>query len=292
MFLVNYFIDPNSPILFPNLNLELDPSIYVFPGIPFLGNIHWYGLVIGIGLVLAALYGMRRAEAFGMTEDHILTMLLFAVPAAIVCARIYYCVFNWELFRDDPISCLYIWNGGLAIYGGIIGGVGAGLLYCLVKKISFGAMADLGGLGFLIGQSVGRWGNFFNREAFGEVTDSFFKMGLYDVYGHLKFYHPAFLYESAWNLLGFVILHFYSKKRRFDGEIFALYLGWYGLGRSLVEGLRTDSLYLFDTGIRVSQLVGILCFVGAVTFLLYMYLKKKPKSQDLYVHRLAKKGEN
>ena len=243
------------------------------------------GLNIGIGLVLAAIYGMKRAKQFGLTDDHILTMLLYAVPISIICARAYYCIFYWELFQDDPITCLYIWDGGIAIYGAIIGAVATVVVYCKVTKISVGAMMDIGALGLLIGQSIGRWGNFFNREAFGEVTDSFLKMGLYDWSGNLNYYHPTFFYESAWNAVGFILLHFYSKHRKFDGEVFSLYAAWYGIGRFFIEGLRTDSLYLFSTGIRVSQLVGIVSFVCALGFFLYMRLWKKPDGSKLYVNQ-------
>ncbi len=285
MFLSQILIDSGSPILFPNLGIRVDPNQLVFPGVPVLGNIHWYGLIIGFGLVLAAIYGMKRAKQFGLTDDHILTMLLFAVPIAIVCARAYYCIFYWELFEHDPISCLYIWDGGIAIYGAIIGAVATAVVYCKVTKISVGAMMDIGALGLLIGQSIGRWANFFNRVAFGEVTDSFLKMGLYDLGGNLNYYHPTFFYESVWNAVGFILLHFYSKRRKFDGEVFTLYAAWYGIGRFLIEGLRTDSLYLFSTGIRVSQLVGIVSFVAGVLFFLYMRLVKKADGSKLYVNQ-------
>ena len=285
MFLSQIFVNPSSPILFPNLGIRVDPNQLVFPGVPVLGNIHWYGLIIGIGPVLAAIYGMKRAKQFGLTDDHILTMLLYAVPISIICARAYYCIFYWELFQDDPITCLYIWDGGIAIYGAIIGAVATVVVYCKVTKISVGAMMDIGALGLLIGQSIGRWGNFFNREAFGEVTDSFLKMGLYDWSGNLNYYHPTFFYESAWNAVGFILLHFYSKHRKFDGEVFSLYAAWYGIGRFFIEGLRTDSLYLFSTGIRVSQLVGIVSFVCALGFFLYMRLWKKPDGSKLYVNQ-------
>jgi len=290
MFLTQIRIPSSSPILFPNLGLELNPSNLVFPKIEALSNIHWYGVIIALGLVLAVVYGPWRKKDVGITEDNILTLLLIGVPAAIICARAYYCIFNWELFKNNPISCLYIWEGGLAIYGGIIGGVAAGLIYCRAAKISFGAMADLGGMGFLIGQSIGRWGNFMNREAFGAPTDSFLKMGLYDVFGTLEYYHPTFFYESLWNAVGFALLHFYFKKRKYDGEIFTLYVAWYGLGRFFVEGLRTDSLYIPHTTIRVSQLLGIVSFVLAIGFFLYMRLYRKADGKNLYVHKAESKS--
>ncbi len=271
-------------ISFPNLGIEINPSRVAFS--VFGKDIYWYGLIIAVGFSLAVIYAMRRAKQFGLTDDHILDMLFAAVPTAIVCARLYYCVFEWELYADNPISVLYIWEGGLAIYGGVIGAVIAVLLYSRIKKVPLGPLLDIGGLGLLIGQMIGRWGNFMNREAYGSLTDSFLKMGLTNASGEVLYYHPTFLYESVWNLVGFVLLHFFSKKRKFDGEIFAGYLAWYGLGRAWIEGLRTDSLYLFGTGIRVSQLVAILSFVLAGGYILYVRLKKNPDSAMLLVNRL------
>ena len=282
MFLANVAVSPGSPILFPGLGLTLNPGNLVFPASwPILGNIHWYGLVIALGFLLAVIYGNKRAKQFGITEDNLISMLLCAVPAAIVFARAYYCIFNWSAFADDPVSCLYIWEGGIAIYGGVIGAVLAAYLYCKFAKVRFGAMADLGGLGLLIGQSAGRWGNFFNREAFGGPTDNFLRMGLYDYAGNLEYYHPTFLYESLWNMIGFVVLHFLSKKRKFDGEIFCLYIAWYGFGRFFIEGLRTDSLYLFDTGLRVSQLLAVVsCLLALAVF---FFRRKNIGNEPLWV---------
>ena len=212
--------------------------------------------------------------------------MLWVTPFAILCARAYYCLFSWDYYRYNPVEILYIWEGGLAIYGGVIGALAAVAIFCKVKKMPIGPMLDVGGLGLLIGQMVGRWGNFMNREAHGAVTDSFLKMGLEDAAGQVAYYHPTFLYESVWNLIGFLGLHFYSKRRKFDGEVFLLYVAWYGLGRAWIEGLRTDSLYLFGTGIRVSQLVAIVSFVVAVGWIVLIRKKKNPTAEDLYVNRL------
>lgn len=269
-------------ISFPNLGIELNPSPVAFT--VFGKDIYWYGIIIAVGFILAVLYAMVRAKQFGLIDDDILDMLFAAVPTAIICARLYYCVFYWELYADDPISILYIWEGGLAIYGGVIGAVAAVLVFCKIKKKPAGPLMDVGGLGLLIGQMFGRWGNFINREAHGGVTDSFLKMGLTNAAGQVTYYHPTFLYESLWNLVGFVLLHFYSKRRKFDGEVFALYIAWYGLGRAWIEGLRTDSLYLFGTGIRVSQLLAAVSFLGAVTVIIYVRKKKKPTAEKLYVN--------
>ena len=272
-------------ITFPNLGISVNPSRVAFN---VLGkDIYWYGIIIAAGFLLAVIYAMRRAPSFGLTEDNILDMLFVAVPLAIVCARLYYCIFYWDLYRDNPIAILYVWEGGLAIYGGVIGAVIGVAIFCRVKKLPIGPLLDVGGLGLLIGQMIGRWGNFMNREAHGAVTDSFFKMGIADAAGNVTYYQPTFLYESVWNLVGFVALHFYSKRRKFDGEVFLLYLAWYGLGRAWIEGLRTDSLYLFNTGIRVSQLLAALSCVAAIAVLVYVRVVRKPQPEKLYVNRVA-----
>ena len=272
-------------ITFPNLGISVNPSRVAFT---VLGkDIYWYGIIIAVGFLLAVIYAMRRAPSFGLTEDNILDMLFVAVPLAIVCARLYYCIFYWDLYRDNPIAILYVWEGGLAIYGGVIGAVIGVAIFCRVKKLPIGPLLDVGSLGLLIGQMIGRWGNFMNREAHGAVTDGFFKMGIADAAGNVTYYQPTFLYESVWNLVGFVALHFYSKRRKFDGEVFLLYLAWYGLGRAWIEGLRTDSLYLFNTGIRVSQLLAALSCVAAIAVLVYVRVVRKPQPEKLYVNRIA-----
>ena len=274
-----------SPISFPNLGITVDPNPVAFT--VFGKDIYWYGIIIALGFLLAVIYMMRRAPVFGLTQDDVLDEVLWAVPIGVICARLYYCIFYWELYADNPISILYIWEGGLAIYGGVIGGAITILAVSRVKKIPTGVMLDVAAMGVLIGQIFGRWGNFMNREAHGTVTDSFFKMGLVDASGAVTYYHPTFLYESVWNLVGFLALHFLTKKRKFDGQIFLSYLTWYGLGRVWIEGLRTDSLYLFSTGIRVSQLVAALCVVFAGGALAFMLIKRKPDPAQLYVNRKA-----
>lgn len=236
-------------------------------------SIHFYGVIIACGLLLAVLYGCKRCKEFGFTVDDLTDGVLCIVPFAILCARLYYCAFEWDGYKDDPISILKIWNGGLAIYGGVIGAVIGVLVFCKVKKIKFGAVMDLVVLGFLIGQVLGRWGNFFNREAFGEATSGFWQMGLYNQYTQQwEYHHPTFLYESLWNLVGFVLLHFLSKKRQYDGQIALGYAAWYGLGRTFIEGLRTDSLWWGP--FRVSQVLAMVsCFV-AVGVLLFMLFRE------------------
>ena len=275
-------------ISFPGLGLSFNPSRVAFS----IGSkpIYWYGIIIAVGFLLAVLYAMRRCKQFGLTQDNIIDMLICAVPSAIVCARAYYCIFEWELYKDDPIRVLFIWEGGLAIYGGIIGAVLAVLVYTKVAKVKTSAMLDIGGLGLLIGQSIGRWGNFINREAFGTMTGSFLRMGLTDANGATIYVHPTFLYESLWNALGLLILHFVSKRRKYDGQVFVMYVGWYGLGRVFIEGLRTDSLYLMGTNLRVSQLVAGICVVFAVVFLFVNAVFREHDPDDLYVNAIAAKA--
>ena len=270
-------------ISFPALGIDINPK-QAFDLGPL--TIHMYGIIIAFGLVLATMYCMRRSKEFGLTEDHVLDGVLWITPFAILCARAYYCIFSWELYADDPISVLYIWKGGIAIYGGVLGAIVGMIVFCRIKKISLGATLDLVLMGFLIGQAIGRWGNFFNREAFGAETESFLRMGLLNALtGEITYHHPTFLYESLWNALGFVILHFLSKKREFDGQIALGYAFWYGLGRFFIEGLRTDSLYIPGTALRVSQLLAALSCLAAAAVLVYFILK--PPAKRLFVDRVA-----
>ena len=275
-------------ISFPSLGIDIDPVRQFSVG-PL--TVHMYGIIIAFGLVLAVVYAMRRSRQFGLTEDHVLDGVLWVTPFAILCARAYYCAFRWDLYADDPISVLYIWKGGIAIYGGVLGAVAGIIVFCKVKRISLGATLDLVLLGFLIGQSIGRWGNFFNREAFGAETESFLRMGLYSpLTDAVTYHHPTFLYESLWNALGFVVLHFLSKKREYDGQIALGYVVWYGLGRAWIEGLRTDSLYIPGTELRVSQLLATASCLIAVAVL--VYFMKKPPAKPLFVSRAAENTEH
>ena len=272
-----------TTISFPSLGIEWDPGRYLEIG-PL--TIHYYGILIACGLMLAVIYGWKRCRQFGIIQDDITDGVLWIVPFAVLCARAYYCIFQWdEEFARDPISVLYIWNGGLAIYGGVIGAVIGVSVYCIFKKIKLPALLDLVALGFLIGQSIGRWGNFFNREAFGATTESFLRMGLYNtVTQTTTYHHPTFLYESLWNAIGFVGLHFLSKKRKYDGQIALGYCAWYGLGRALIEGLRTDSLYLGN--FRVSQLLAaISCFAGVLLLLINLFRAHDP--QKMFVNQVT-----
>ena len=286
-------------ISFPGLGIGEINLGQTLPFTIFGKEIYWYGVIIAFGFLLAALYGFHRCREFGLKSDTVVDGILYAVPAAIVGARLYYVIFNWSLYRDNPISALYIWNGGLAIYGGIIGAVLGLLLYTKTHRQKLTPLLDLAALGLLIGQFVGRWGNFINREAYGaQITGNFFlRMGL-TVNGETTYYHPTFLYESVWNLAGFVLIHILSKSRRrkYDGQVFLWYVAWYGLGRVWIEGLRTDSLYLFGTGIRVSQLLAAVSFLAAVGVMLYIGIVKKPSPEKMLVNQVAaeerKKREN
>ena len=258
-----------STISFPFLGIEVDPPRTLSLG-PL--TIHYYGAIIALGLILAAMYCCRRSKEFGLKEDDILDGFLWITPFAIVCARIYYCIFSWEEYAADPISVLYIWNGGIAIYGSVIGAIIGMAVFSKIKKIRLTPVLDLVLMAFLIGQFIGRWGNFMNREAFGAATDSFFRMGLFNTQtGAWEYYHPTFLYESVWNFCGFLLLHFLSKKRRYDGQMALGYAAWYGLGRCMVEGLRVDSLWWGP--FRVSQLLAGITCIAALSLLVYFHFK-------------------
>ena len=298
-----------SPITFPNLGITVDPSPVAFT--VFGKDIYWYGIIIASGFLLAVLYMLHRAKDFGVTQDDVLDMILWAVPIGVVCARLYYCIFYWELYADDPISMLYIWEGGLAIYGGIIGGVITLLVVAKVKKIPAPVLLDLAGMGVIIGQCIGRWGNFMNVEAYGGVTglpwrmcsesiaSSLLSQGLVDADGYQAILdgtlgvHPTFFYESLWNFVGIFLIYWIGKHwKKFDGQVFWSYVLWYGLGRFWIEGLRTDSLYffgleLFGAPIRTSQVLAIVSAAVAAVVLIYELKFRRHDPSELYVNRLA-----
>ena len=272
-----------SSISFPSFGIEVNPPRSFALG-PL--TVHFYGLIIAVGLMLAVMYACRRSKEFGLKEDDILDGVIWVTPFAIICARIYYVAFSWADYADNPISALYIWEGGIAIYGGVIGAVVGAAVMCRIKKVKFATVLDLILMVFLIGQSIGRWGNFFNREAFGAATDSFFRMGLFNTRTNAwEYYHPTFLYESVWNAAGFLLLAFLSKKRKYDGQIALGYAAWYGLGRSFIEGLRMDSLYWGP--FRVSQVLAAVTCVTAVSLLLWQHFKPHDP-EKLYVNQISK----
>ena len=271
-----------TEISFPALDLVMNPGRAISIG-PL--TVHYYGAIIAFGLILGVMYACRRSKDFGLKEDDLIDGVLWVTPFAILCARAYYVIFRWaEEYAANPISALYIWQGGLAIYGGVIGAVIGIIIFCKCRKIKPLVVLDVVSLSFLIGQSIGRWGNFFNREAFGAETDVLWKMGLMKANGDIIYVHPTFLYESLWNACGFVILHVASKRRKFDGQIALGYMAWYGLGRCMIEGLRSDSLYIGP--FRVSQLLaGVSCII-AVSILLWNHFRPHDPAK-LYVNRVT-----
>ena len=274
-----------SVISFPALGIDLNPPRGFSIGPLY---IHFYGVIIACGLILAVVYACRRSREAGLTEDSLLDGVLWITPFSIICARAYYCAFSWPMYRNNPISVLYIWEGGLAIYGAVLGAALGVIVFCKIKKCSLPALLDLVSLGFLIGQCIGRGGNFFNREAFGAATDAVTRMGLYNtVTGVTEYYHPTFLYESVWNFAGFLLLHFLSKKKQYDGQIALGYCAWYGLGRAFIEGLRMDSLYWGS--FRVSQLLAAGSCAVAVTVLLVQAFRPHDPAK-LAVNRAAVKA--
>ena len=254
-------------ISFPALGLDF--QINRVAANVFGKDIFWYGIIICVGFVLAALYVNTRVKEFGLTSDHLMDCLILCVPVGIICARIYYVVFEWDYFRENPSEIIAVWHGGIAIYGAVIGVVVALYAYSRVKKVPFASLCDLAAFGLLIGQCIGRWGNFVNAEAHGGPTDLPWGM----VIDGGTAVHPTFLYESLWNLVGFIALHFYSKKRKFPGEMALLYVAWYGLGRAWIEGLRTDSLYIGT--LRVSQVLAAISCIVAVALLVRKYNRLK-----------------
>ena len=275
-----------SMISFPSLGIEVNPGRTLSLG-PL--TIHYYGLIIAIGLILAVMYACRRSKEFGLKEDDILDGVLWVTPFAILCARAYYVAFSWDAYKNDLISVLYIWEGGIAIYGGVLGAVLGMAVFCRVKKLKFTTVLDLILMVFLIGQSIGRWGNFMNREAFGAATDSFFRMGLFnEVTGSWEYYHPTFLYESLWNAIGFVILASTCSRRKYDGQVALGYAAWYGLGRAMIEGLRMDSLYWGP--FRVSQVLAAVTCVAALAVLIWQNFRPHDPAK-LYVNQIAAMAE-
>lgn len=273
----------DAVISFPMLgDFSINPPSYFTV---FGKNIYFYGCIIALGMILAALYCAKRAPNYGITEDDFYGALIWILPLAIVGARAYYVLFRLDYFAANPGEIFAIRNGGLAIYGGIIAGIITALVYFKVKKIKFFAAADLFSFGLLIGQAVGRWGNFMNREAFGSETDIFCRMGLTSPGTDTIYVHPTFLYESAWNLLGLILLILFVKRigRKYDGQVFAFYVLWYGTGRAWIEGLRADSLYIGSSNIRVSQLLAIISAIAALIVLI-INARKNHSPEALFVN--------
>lgn len=270
-------------ISFPALGLDF--QINRVAANIFGKDIYWYGIIICIGFVLAALYVNARVKEFGATSDNLMDCLIICVPVGIICARIYYVIFEWDYYSQHPNEIIAVWNGGIAIYGAVIGVVIALYIYSRVKKLSFVSLCDLAAFGLLIGQCIGRWGNFVNAEAYGGPTDLSWGMSI----DGAAAVHPTFLYESVWNLVGFIALHFYSKKRKFPGEMALLYVAWYGLGRAWIEGLRTDSLYIGT--LRVSQVLAAISCIVAVALMVRKYNRLKV-AKAFYVPSQAESAQD
>lgn len=299
-------------VTFPGLGLsfELNRVAFTLFGRP----VYWYGLIITCGLLLAVALCCRWSGRFGVTPDEIIDLMIFAVPAALVAIRVYYVLFNLDFYRNedgslDWLRMLRYSDGGLAIYGAIISSIIVLLIFSRVRKTSFLAFADLGVHGLLIGQMIGRWGNFVNVEAFGGVTDLPWRMcserianyllehGLVDsqtyqaVLDGTLGVHPTFFYESAWNLVGLLLVYAIGRwARKYDGECFLFYLFWYGLGRFWIEGMRTDSLYFFDltffgNPIRTSQMVALFSVLAAGALMIYFWKFRSHDPADLYVNK-------
>lgn len=279
-------------VYFEGLGIDFDLPSVAFT--IFGHEIHFYGIIIAFGFTLAVLYGGRMAYKWKMSLDGMTDVLIWGTIFGIICARAYYVIFEWDYYSVHLSEIPMIWNGGIAIYGGIIGALIGAVIGCRIGKINFQNLLDLGSLGLLIGQGIGRWGNFFNQEAFGaNTTTAPFRMWSEKIHDTLAAsqellagkgmevnpdvpVHPTFLYESVWCVLGFFLLHYViTSKRLFKGEVFLLYGIWYGLERMIVEGLRTDSLYVGSTSIRVSQLLSAIIVVVALIFLIINIVRYK-----------------
>ncbi len=285
-------------VSFPKLGLsfDLNPVAFSIGSI----NVTWYGIIIAAGILLALLMAFKNCKRFGVNGDKLVDVVIGGLIGGVVGARAYYVIFSWDQYKDNLSAIWHTWEGGMAIYGGVIGAFLVGGIIARIHKMRILPVMDLAALGFLIGQGVGRWGNFVNGEAFGSNTDLPWGMTGDRIVAYLSDadnistltqlgvtvdpnapVHPCFLYESIWCLLGFVLLYLYSKRRRFDGEIFLMYLGWYGFERMIVEGLRTDSLLIGN--IRVSQLLAGLLFVACVIVWLVIHSKIKAAHDDNYL---------
>lgn len=287
----------DMPISFPGLfpDWSFNPSRVAID----VGNgIYWYGIIICAGLILAVLFCAWRAKDYGLTGDNVYDMIIWQIPLCILGSRIYYVVFYLDLYRNGDGSLNWgkiaaIWDGGLAIYGTVIMSCIVLWIFCKRKKIPFGAFADMGCMGLLIGQSVGRWGNFMNREAFGGETTVPWRMRLWTSATEYIEVHPTFFYESLWNLIGLLlIVLLIARARTFDGENTCFYFIWYGIGRAWIEGMRTDSLYffnaqLFGQPVRVSQVLSLVLAAAAFVVLVVNKRRHPHGREALYVTRKA-----
>lgn len=259
-----------KPILFPGLGLSIDIDNVAFS--IFGKDIYWYGIIITCGMLLAILLAKHDKKKYQISWDDITSFFVWAIIVGIISARIYYVIFKWDYYSQNLAEIIKIWHGGIAIYGGIIGALITAIVFCKHKKIDFLNLCDFCAPYLALAQSIGRWGNFVNREAFGEITNSFLRMGIFDEsVGKYIFVHPTFLYESLITFSIFIILSLLKKKECFRGQIFYLYMILYGAGRFFVEGIRTDSLMLGNY--RVSQVLALVLVI--VFSALYIFSKRK-----------------
>lgn len=297
-------------VSFPGLGLEFDVNRVAFS----LGSIpvYWYGILIALGFVLAILYASKRAKEFGVDADRMLDVIIGGAIGGIIGARAYFVLLRWDYYGQNLDQIINTRSGGMAIYGGIIGGLLIGLLMCKIRKVKALPMVDLVAGGFFIGQAIGRWGNFVNVEAFGSNTSLPWGMASETISSYLAEHeaelealgmnidpnmpvHPTFLYESIWCLLGFLFIAWYTKRRKFDGELILIYLMWYGAGRAVIEGLRTDSLMIPNTSLRASQVLAIVMVIVATFIWLVKSSRVKRSGKQLFVDseegQLIIKGE-
>lgn len=250
-------------------------------------NIAWYGVIIGVGMLLGVLLATYRAKKKGYQSDLIFDFILIALPIAIICARLYYVVFEWEDYVGNPIKIFAIREGGLAIYGGVIGGFLSAVVFCKINKFPILKLIDLAIPSLVLGQAIGRWGNFMNQEAYGAIITNpklqIFPFGVY-IDAISEWHQATFFYESTWNIVLFTLLLVVARRMKKDGSLLAIYFMGYGMGRFLVEGLRTDSLYLFHV-IRVSQLLSLLLVIGGI--ILFVLLNKGKLQSDAYHGKYA-----
>ncbi|WP_299094214.1 prolipoprotein diacylglyceryl transferase [uncultured Metabacillus sp.] len=250
-------------------------------------QIHWYGLIIGVGALLGLLIAVRESERRGLHKDTFVDLVLFAIPIAILGARAYYVIFQWDYYSQNPGDIIKIWNGGLAIHGGLIAAVLTGIVFAKVKKLSFWKLADIAAPSIILGQAIGRWGNFMNQEAYGGPVSREFLEGLMlpdfiinQMYINGEYHHPTFLYESLWNFIGFIGLMLLRKANFRRGELFLTYVIWYSVGRYFIEGMRTDSLMLTDT-LRIAQVISIVLIAVAVGIMIFRRMKGYSKARYL-----------
>lgn len=256
-------------VAFPGLGLEFNINPVAFS--LFGKDVYWYGIIIAFGLILAVFFCSYLGKKDNFPKDTVLDIVLFATPVAVICARLYYVIFSFSSYKDNFADIFKIWEGGLAIYGGVIGAVLTAYIYCRVKKISFLKTVDVLIIGVMLGQAIGRWGNFVNKEAFGSLTNLPWRMEIYDGVSKIAV-HPTFLYESLWNAIGVIILYFINKRKKQNGETFFSYFVWYGVGRFFIETLRSDSLYLGH--IKISQVVAVVTVIIGIIAIYKLRFKK------------------